>query len=91
MVTLGSSAAFLKPAAMAKPWFSHAVYKPYGDTVPAKKFVKKWLLFLDLVERAPEQLLDLIEKRRSQMEEEFSDALQETPKLRICRTEVVCL
>ena len=76
---------------MAKPWFSHAVYKPYGDAVPAKKFVKKWLLFLDLVERAPEQLLDLIEKRRSQMEELSDATLQETPKLRICRSEVVCL
>lgn len=36
--------------------------------MPAKEFVTRWLLFLDLVEQEPQQLVDLIEQRRSQME-----------------------
>lgn len=80
------------PHRMAKSWFSPQACSSYGPAPAAKKFVAKWLRFLDFVEEKPDDLVQLIEQRRLQLEDEPEEHVpDERPNLLVCVTEVVSL
>ena len=75
-----------------EPWFSPQACNSYGQHPAAKKFLAKWLRFLDLVEEKPGELVHLIEERRLELEElECEDEHSKVPKVRVCTTKVVSL